>query len=79
MIYIPGVTMILSGMSNFGQLKENIHTFETTKPLSELEMDTLLDIAENMLQKKTLPCTACHYCVTHCPQELNIPWLLPQN
>lgn len=73
---IPGVTMVLSGMSNFGQLKENIHTFETTKPLSELEMDTLLAIAENMLQKKTLPCTACHYCVTHCPQELNIPWLL---
>ena len=58
---IPGVTMVLSGMSNFGQLKENIHTFETTKPLSELEMDTLLAIAENMLQKKTLPCTACHY------------------
>ena len=29
-----------------------------------------------MLGKKTLPCTACHYCVSHCPQGLDIPELL---
>jgi len=23
-----------------------------------------------------LPCTKCKYCLTHCPQELNIPWLI---
>ena len=29
-----------------------------------------------MLSEKTLPCTACHYCVSHCPMELAIPELI---
>ena len=35
---VPGVTMILSGMSNFEQLQENIHTFKDNKPLNEQEL-----------------------------------------
>lgn len=73
---VKGVTMILSGMSNFTQLQENIHTFEEDKPLNEAEMERLLSVAVHMLEKKTVPCTACHYCVSHCPQELDIPSLL---
>ena len=73
---IPGVTMILSGMSNYDQMKDNIHTFETDRPLDTKEMDALLAIADKMLSKRTLPCTACHYCTPHCPQELDIPSLL---
>ncbi len=72
---IPEVTMILSGMSNFEQLKDNIATFEEDKPLNEKEMDTLLSIADGMLNGR-VPCTACHYCVSHCPQGLDIPNLL---
>ncbi len=72
---IPDVTMILSGMSSFEQLAENIRTFETDAPLSEPEMDALLALAEGMLDG-TLPCTACRYCTTHCPQGLDIPMLL---
>lgn len=72
---IPEVTMILSGMSDFTQLKENLHTFETEKPLSATEKETLLQIADGLLGG-TLPCTACHYCVSHCPQGLDIPKLL---
>lgn len=48
---IPGVTMILSGMSNFEQMQDNIHTFESDKPLSEEEMKTL-GIADKMPEKK---------------------------
>ena len=62
-------------MSNFQQLKENIATFETEKPLDETEMKELLAIADGMLDG-TLPCTACHYCVSHCPKGLDIPRLL---
>jgi predicted aldo/keto reductase-like oxidoreductase len=29
-----------------------------------------------MLEGHTLACTACRYCTTHCPKELNIPRLL---
>lgn len=72
---IPEVTMVLSGMSNVEQMKANIETFETDKPLNEKEMRALLSIADGMLNG-TLPCTACHYCVSHCPKGLDIPNLL---
>ena len=35
---IPEVTVVLSGMSNLEQMKDNIHTFQEDKPLSEEEM-----------------------------------------
>ncbi|WP_050638188.1 aldo/keto reductase [Candidatus Stoquefichus sp. SB1] len=73
---IDSVTMVLSGMSNFEQLKENIKTFEEEKPLRKKEWDQLLSISSQMLEKKTLPCTACHYCTSHCPKGLDIPSLL---
>lgn len=73
---IPGVTMVLSGMSSMEQLEENIKTFEKSKPLDEEEKKALFEIADEMLNKKVLPCTACRYCTSHCPKGLNIPHLL---
>ena len=73
---IPSVTMILSGMSNQEQLEKNLATFAEDKPLSETEMETLTDISRRMLSLGTVPCTGCHYCVSHCPQGLDIPYLL---
>ena len=73
---IPAVTVTLSGMSNTEQMQENIRTYETEQPLDENEMQTLLGIADAMVGKIALPCTACHYCVSHCPQGLDIPNLL---
>lgn len=73
---VPSVIMVLSGMSSMEQLQENIRTYSEDKPLSKKEMEALLTIADGMLEKKVLPCTACHYCVSHCPQELDIPELL---
>lgn len=71
---LPGVTMTLSGMSSMEQLEKNIGTYAEDKPLSEGEMEVLLEIADSMLD--ILPCTACRYCVTHCPKGLDIPVLL---
>lgn len=73
---IPGVTMVLSGMSNFQQMQENIAVFEEDKPLDEKEMAALLEVADRMVKKIVLPCTSCHYCVSHCPKGLDIPALL---
>ena len=73
---LPEVTVTLSGMSNMEQLQENIRTFGEERPLNEEERQTLLDIADGMVNKIAVPCTACHYCVSHCPQGLDIPHLL---
>lgn len=72
---IPEVTVVLSGMSDMEQLKDNVRTFEKDLPLNEKEMETLLSVADGMLNGR-LPCTACHYCTSHCPQGLDIPSLL---
>jgi predicted aldo/keto reductase-like oxidoreductase len=73
---IPGVTMTLSGMSDMEQVRANIKTYETDKPLNDEEMAVILGIADEMIDKTTVPCTACHYCVSHCPMGLDIPFLL---
>jgi len=72
---IPGVTVTLSGMSNMEQLQGNIATFEAEKPLNQAELEALLETAKRMTDT-AFPCTACRYCVSHCPQGLDIPRLL---
>lgn len=71
---LPSVTMVLSGMSNLEQLKDNIATFAEDKPVNEEEMKVLMEVADSL--HDSLPCTACRYCTTHCPKELDIPTLL---
>lgn len=73
---IPNITVTLSGMSDMEQLKANIATYEENKPLNDTEMKTVLGIADEMIRRTTVPCTACHYCVSHCPKQLDIPFLL---
>lgn len=71
---LPNVKMILSGMSNFAQMVDNVKTFTEVAPLSESETALLLDIAEGM--KDSVPCTACRYCCDGCPVGLDIPALI---
>lgn len=75
---IDGVTIILSGMSNFQQLQDNIHTFQTADPLRENELEALMEIADEMIRKNDIPCTGCSYCTARCPQGLPIPNLIKQ-
>ena len=72
---LPQVKVVLSGMSNFEQLQENIETFAAEKPLNKEEMQELMSVVEGMLDG-SLPCTACRYCTSQqilflfqgCPQ-----------
>lgn len=73
---IPEVCVTLSGMSSFEQLKENIATFEEERPLTAEDRAVLAKIVADMLGQGTVPCTACRYCTSHCPQGLDIPDLL---
>jgi len=68
---LPNVKMILSGMSNFEQMQDNVRTFNQEQPLSAQEEKLLLDIAEGM--KNVIPCTGCRYCCDGCPMGLDIP------
>ena len=73
---VEGVDVILSGMSNAEQLRENVELFERESTLSAAERDALLALGRKLASAKGVPCTSCHYCVSHCPQDLDIPRLL---
>ncbi len=72
----PSVTMTLSGMSNMEQLAQNIEIYESEKPLNEEELKTIYEVADKLINPKTLPCTACRYCTAKCPMELDIPAII---
>ena len=73
---IPGVVVTLSGMSDLEQTRANLETFSTEAPLSDGEWEALLALGRSMTGPAALACTACRYCVSHCPQGLDIPDLL---
>ena len=70
---IPEITVTLSGMSNMEQLMANIKTFEEDRTLNDDEMKAVFEVAEDIKSLNSIPCTACHYCVSHCPKKLDIP------
>ncbi len=70
---LPGVMCILSGMSDFSQVEDNIKTFSEGAPLTDKEKEAIQKA--NILFRKNfaIPCTDCKYCVEHCPKGINIP------
>ncbi|MBE6916103.1 MAG: oxidoreductase [Ruminococcaceae bacterium] len=73
---VPGVTVVLSGMSSLAQLDDNCDIFTSPAPLTRHEYDTLLELADRMQKATGVPCTSCRYCTEYCPQGLDIPHLL---
>ncbi len=73
---LPGVAMILSGMSTLEQLQQNVDLFNNMKLLSETEQALLVKASEMLCAAGTVPCTGCKYCVEGCPAEINIPEIL---
>ncbi len=71
---VPGVTVILSGMSSIAQMKDNISTFSSDKNLSEENRKALEAKAESLMSR--VPCTGCRYCCDTCPVGLDIPLLI---
>ena len=69
-----GHAVILSGMSDMKQLKENINTFNRNNPLNEKETELILQIAEKL--KDSVPCTKCRYCTEGCPMSISIPEMI---
>lgn len=71
---LDNVYVILSGMNELKQVEENVNIFSEERKLTHLEIDTLLNIAEQLKQGE--PCTGCRYCCEGCPIELDIPQLI---
>ena len=73
---VPGVAVVLSGMSTFEQLRDNVDIFAAEDPLTLEQQSALYKIAADKVSKTALPCTKCRYCTSYCPMELDIPYLI---
>ena len=73
---LPNVTMILSDMSDMGQIRDNIATFQNEEPLTPEQNMLLMNVAAGYQSRLAVPCTACRYCCDGCPVSLDIPrWM----
>lgn len=66
------VKVILSGMSTYDQVLDNLETFREFKPLKEKEKELVEQVAETIKSRVKNGCTACRYCMP-CPFGVDIP------
>ncbi len=70
---LDGVMVVLSGMRNLEDVKDNLNTISDFKPLTESEVSLLAKVAEIINSQTAVACTGCSYCTEGCPQKIPIP------
>ncbi len=70
---LPGVMMVLSGMSNTEQMQDNISYMENFVPLNKEETELCFRAAQIINGQIAVPCTGCSYCTEGCPMHIAIP------
>ena len=65
--------VVLSGMSNIEQMKDNLSYMKDFRKLNE-EEEAIIQQAQDYLENiPQIPCTGCKYCTKGCPMKINIP------
>ena len=74
---LPGCTVLLSGMSNMEQVKENIQLANkcVANQLDENDLKLYKKVRREYIRRIAIPCTECRYCLP-CPAGVGIPFVL---
>ena len=68
-----GIFKVLSGMSNFEQLEDNVSYMKDFKPFTNEEFKAVEKVTDILKNLGGIPCTACRYCTDGCPMKIAIP------
>ncbi len=71
-----GIFMVLSGMSNLEQMRDNLAFMANYQPLSADEVALVEQVRTLYQAQHRIPCTACRYCTDGCPAGIPIPDLV---
>lgn len=67
---LENVEIVLSGMNSLEQIEENMRQIT---PMTEKEMAILQKAVSVIKGATAVDCTACGYCLKHCPKSIAIP------
>ena len=68
-----GIEMVISGMSDIEQMRDNIAVMKNFRPLDEREMSAVEKVRDIIRSMGAIQCTVCRYCVAGCPKNILIP------
>lgn len=67
------IFMVISGMSDLEQMRDNISFMKDFQPLNAREKEAVQKVCDIFASLDLIPCTGCHYCTDGCPMEIKIP------
>lgn len=71
----PEIACVLSGMSNYEQMADNLSFMKDFQPINNRERKAIGEVVEAFDKLHLIACTKCRYCVeeNHCPMGIEIP------
>ena len=75
---LSGVLTVLSGMSSMEQMRDNVAYMKDFAPLDDAEFRLAEKAAKALQEIEQIPCTACKYCCSSCPQSIPIDEVLKE-
>lgn len=70
---LDNIFMVLSGMSNLEQIKDNCSYMNDFKPLESAEKKKINQVVNIIKNSSIIECTECEYCLNECPSNIPIP------
>ena len=69
---LPGVNVVLSGVSELYMAEDNAEVYSPLEPISDAEEDVIKSAVEIIQSRPAVKCTGCRYCCP-CPAGVDIP------
>ncbi len=70
---LPGVRVVLSGMSAIEQLSDNMSFMDDFRPFNDEEIKITEKVRDIVAKSAAIGCTKCRYCTEDCPAGIPIP------